>query len=52
MTDSVLVRSFPPPPIDRREIIRYMGARELTAELDALLEECLREAEGKLRYAV
>ena len=52
MTESVLARSFPPPPIDRREIIRYMGARELTAELDALLEECLREAEGKLRYAV
>lgn len=52
MTESVLVRSFPPPPIDRREIIRYMGTRELTAELDALLEECLREAEGKLRYAV
>ncbi len=52
MTDTVLVRSYAPPPIDRREIIRYMGARELTEELETLLEECLREAEGRLRYAV
>ena len=50
--DAVLVRSYAPPPVDRREIIRYMGARELTEELTALLEECLREVEGCLRYAV
>ncbi|MBE6961059.1 MAG: Vitamin B12 dependent methionine synthase activation subunit [Ruminococcaceae bacterium] len=52
MMDVVLVRSYAPPPVDRREIIRYMSARELTEELTALLEECLREAEGHLRYAV
>jgi len=52
MMDAVLVRSYAPPPVDRREIIRYMGARELTEELTALLEECLREVEGCLRYAV
>ena len=52
MMETVLVRSYDAPPIDRREIVRYMGARELTEELDALLEECLREAERVLRYAV
>lgn len=50
--DAVLVRSYDAPPIDRREIIRYMGARELTDELEALLDACLKEAEGRLRYAV
>ncbi len=52
MTDTVLVRSYAPPPVDRREIIRYMGARALTEELTALLEECLRETESRLRYSV
>ena len=52
MMETVQVRSYDAPPVDRREIIRYMGARELTEELEALLEECLREAERVLRYAV
>lgn len=52
MTDLLLTRTYDAPPIDRREIIRYMGARELTEELAAMLEECLREVEGRLRYAV
>ena len=46
------VLSYAAPPIDRREIIRYMGAKELSAELEALLNECLAEAEGRLRYSV
>ena len=46
------VLSYAAPPIDRREIIRYMGAKELSAELEALLDECLAEAEGRLRYSV
>ena len=29
-----------------------MGARELTEELTILLDECLREAEGRLQYRV
>ena len=52
MMETVQLRSYDAPPVDRREIIRYMGARELTEELDALLEECLRETERVLRYAV
>ena len=39
----MLVRSYAPPPVDRREIIRYMGARELTEELTALLEQLRAE---------
>ena len=52
MIGTVQVRTYPAPPVDRREIVRYMGARELTEELAALLEECLREAEGRLQYRV
>ena len=52
MTDTVLVRTYAAPPIDRREIVRYMGARELTEELSVMLEECLREAETRLQYRV
>ena len=48
--DTVL--AYAAPPVDRREIIRYMGAKELTEELEALLDECLVEAEGRLRYSV
>ena len=50
--DTLLVRTYEAPPVDRREIIRYMGARELTEELETMLEDCLREAESQLRYAV
>lgn len=46
------IRSFAPPPIDRREILRYAGLREATAEVSALLEECLRQAEPVLQYRV
>lgn len=52
MTETVLVQTYAAPSVDRREIIRYMGARELTEELSVLLEECLREAEGHLQYRV
>lgn len=52
MIGTVQVRTYPAPPVDRREIVRYMGARELTEELAALLEGCLREAEGRLQYRV
>ena len=50
--DTPLVRTYEAPPVDRREIVRYMGARELTEELESMLEECLQEAAEQLRYAV
>ena len=40
------------PPVNQREILRYIGARETSAELDAMIRECLIEAEGKLTYKV
>ena len=46
----VLVRRFGSPPVDQKEILRYAGASESTAELSALLADCLAEAEAVLRY--
>ncbi len=37
---------MPLPPVNRREVLRYAGARDRSPELDALLEECLIEAQS------
>ena len=54
MQTTVFVQSYPPLPFDRSAILRYAGARESTPELNALLDECLVEAEkafvGKICY--
>lgn len=49
---TVLFKSYPAPEINRREIIRYMGAKELSHEQEALLDECLLEILPKLVYRV
>ena len=48
---SVLTKEYTPPPIDRREALRYAGARGADSATEALLEECITEAEGQLRYS-
>lgn len=53
MNGEVLSKSYPPPPLCRRDMLRYAGCRgEADGETAALLEDCLREAEGKLAYRV
>lgn len=37
---------------DRREILRYMGCREATPEVDALVSECISECRGVFSYRV
>ena len=41
----VFVNYYSLPDVDQREWYRYMGARERSAQLDALADECLRMAE-------
>ncbi len=54
--DTLTVRNYPPPPIDRREILRYAGARGDLGALDPhtkkLLDECLSEMEGQCVFRV
>jgi 5-methyltetrahydrofolate--homocysteine methyltransferase len=50
MDNTVYTKRYSAPPWNRREILRYAGAKETTEEVSALLEDCLAEAEGVLNY--
>jgi len=52
VTMTVFVKSFEPPEVSRREILRYAGVKESTPELDQLMEECLKLTENRLRFQV
>lgn len=44
----VLTKSYPLPPLRRREILRYMGCREETRDTAQLVDSCLKLCEGVL----
>ena len=52
MIPVVYSKQYPEPPIRRREILRYAGAKEASSELSSLLEDALAEARGVLTYKV
>ena len=52
MSNTVLIKTYSAPPVDRAEILRYAGVKERSPEIDALLEDCLREYEGKIQYRI
>ena len=49
---AVITREYSAPPIRRREILRYMGCRDSSAELEALIDRAISLCEGKLSYKV
>lgn len=48
----IAVRTFAPPPVCEREILRYAGCREADEGVRARLTECLAEALPMLTYTV
>ena len=50
--NTVFVKSFSPPPFNKKEILRYAGAKETDDALNTLLEECLYETENIFSYSV
>lgn len=52
MEGIVCTRSYDAPVWNKKEILRYAGAKTSTPELDELLQECLGEVEKKLVYKV
>ena len=53
MSDGILhIKSFSEPPVDRREALRYAGARELPPEQASLFDECIAELLPLLSYKV
>ena len=47
-----MVKNYPAPPMRKREILRYAGAREVSPAEEKLMRECLEEISGKLSYRV
>ena len=54
MEQIVFTKTYPQPPVDRREILRYMrcGEGEADGDIDALLDACLAELLPLLVYKV
>lgn len=52
MNSTVFTKTYSAPPFDRTEILRYAGAREVNPETDALLDDCIKECEGRMSYLV
>ena len=48
----IYTKTYDAPPVDRREILRYAGVRGDAPEIEALLDECIKESEDKLTYKV
>ena len=49
---TVYTRIYDAPPINRKEILRYAGAKQTSEELDALVDSCLAQVNDKLFYKV
>lgn len=49
---AVIIKEYAAPPINRREILRYMGCRQSSPEVDELIERALLLCDGKLAYKV
>ena len=49
---TVFYKELSAPPIDKREILRYMGCRESTPQIDELIDRSLALCTDKLSYKV
>ena len=45
-------KTYDTPPINKKEILRYAGAKEATEQIEQLMESCLEEISQKLSYRV
>ena len=50
ITARPIIKSYSPPPISRREILRYMRCKEETTEIGALIDRSLGSCLSKFRY--
>lgn len=52
MINTVFVKEYDSIPVDKREILRYMGCREEDSRIMSLIDDALKEAESGLTYRV
>ena len=48
MTNIVYTKTYPQPPFNKKEILRYAGVRGDVPELAELVQECVQEIENNL----
>lgn len=48
----ITIKKYDEPQINTREILRYMGCKESSEDMLALINSCLKELSGKLTYRV
>ncbi len=49
---NIFTKTYSAPPFRKSEILRYSGTCKATSEIEALMEECLKEADGIFTYKV
>lgn len=52
MENAVFVRTYTAPEYNKKEILRYAGMKEASAEIGALIDECIAETGEKLTFKV
>lgn len=52
MSNTIFKKEFKSPAFNKREILRYMGIKESSAEFDFLMEDCLKECSSLFKYHV
>lgn len=52
MVSPVYVKTYAPPQINEKEILRYSGVKGEVPEINSLVNDCLDEMEGKLTFKV
>lgn len=52
MANTVLTKTYNPMPFNRKEILRYAGVKSELLQINEIVEECIKEAEGRLLYNV
>lgn len=50
--NTIFTKIFDAPPFNKKEILRYAGAKKYTPEISELIESCIEEIKGKLSYKV
>lgn len=50
--NTVYIKSFTPPPVDKGEVLRYMGVKTPDEQLLSLVDECINELEANLSFKV
>lgn len=52
MSTTVLTKLYNDLPLDIKEILRYVDCKDITPEIEKLLNECIEEIKNKLSYKV